>query len=360
MAELLEDDLFRQSSMSFGEHLDELRRRLFRAAFWLIGGVIIGFFVSEPVAHALQDPMERALREYKQKTTQKNLPASDAEQQLATQGWIGDRVYVQPSAIEGSLKNSFPDLQLPKTPLKSKTVPGKNATAPDKNATAADKNATAADKDAEAAGLVPLTIWRPGSTDPSTQLNSFGAVEPFVIYLKTALLTGIILASPMIFRELWLFIAAGLYPHERRYVHVFLPLSIGLFLAGVLMGFFVAFPKVLTFLLSFNVYLGINPMPRIEDYWSFVLFLPLAFGIGFQLPLVMLFINRIGLVTTEAYLKQWRLAVLAIWIIAMVMMPSPDVLSMTLLALPMTLLYFLGIALCKYTSGRRPAGLGGE
>ena len=192
------------------------------------------------------------------------------------------------------------------------------------------------------------------------QLKSFNASEPFMIYLKAAMLTGVILASPMIFREIWLFIAAGLYPHERRYVHIFLPFSIGLFLAGVLMAFFVAFPPVLKFLLSFNQFLGISPEPRIEEWLSFVLFLPLAFGIGFQLPLVMLFVNRIGLVSVATFRKQWRIAILTIFVIAMILTPSPDVYSMSLMALPMTVLYFGGIALCAYTSGRRPVGLGSE
>jgi sec-independent protein translocase protein TatC len=162
------------------------------------------------------------------------------------------------------------------------------------------------------------------------------------------------------FWELWMFVAAGLYPHERKYVHIFLPFSIGLFMVGVLMAFFIALPTVLKFLLGFNAYLNTDPQQRMEEFFSFVLFLPLAFGIGFQLPLVMLFVNRIGLISVQTFRKQWRIAILTIFIIAMILTPSPDVGSMSLLALPMTLLYFGGIALCAYTSGRRPAGLGRE
>ena len=92
----------------------------------------------------------------------------------------------------------------------------------------------------------------------------------------------------------------------------FLPFSVGLFLAGVLMAFFVVFPPVLNFLLGFNQFLGIKNEPRINDWLSFVLFLPLAFGIGFQLPLVMLFANRIGLISVRTVfeanggLRFWR------------------------------------------------------
>lgn len=337
MAELHEDDLFRHSSMSFGEHLEELRRRLFRAAVWLLLGMVIGFIVGQPVVKMIEGPMERALEEFYKNKTENQLSSdgrtlSDSEKNYLRDGYISEQVYVQPEQVIQDLSSRFPDLPTPK-----------KAEAP-----------------TEGSKLLPITVWHLSKDDPRVQLRSFNASEPFMIYLKAAMLTGAILASPMIFREIWLFIAAGLYPHERRYVHIFLPFSIGLFLAGVLMAFFVAFPPVLKFLLGFNQFLGIAPDPRINDWLSFVLFLPLAFGIGFQLPLVMLFVNRIGLVSVQTFRKQWRIAILIIFITATILTPSPDIYSMCLMALPMTGLYFGGIVLCAYTSGRRPIGLGSE
>ena len=187
-----------------------------------------------------------------------------------------------------------------------------------------------------------------------------GAAEAFVIYMKAAFLSGLIIFSPMIFRELWLFVAAGLYPHERRYVYIFLPFSVGLFISGALLAFLAAMPPVLHFLFGFNEWLGITPETRISEWISFVLFLPLAFGIGFQMPLVMLFINRIGVVSVEQYWRGWRVAVLVIFVLAPILNPSPDPYSMLLMAVPMTLLYFGGILLCQYASRRKPKGIGGE
>jgi sec-independent protein translocase protein TatC len=335
MAQLHEDDLFRHSSMSFGEHLDELRIRLFRAAGWLLLGVIVGFIIGKPVVKLIEQPMESALREFYENKTRADLKARGGDvgdEGIVEAGYIGEQAFVQPGKIVHELSKSYPGIVVPK----------------------------AAPPAADDLGLLPITIWHKSADDHRIQLTTLNASEAFMIYLKAAMLTGIILASPMIFREIWGFVAAGLYPHERRYVHIFLPFSLGLFLAGVLMAFFVAFPPVLRFLLGFNQFLGISPEPRIEEWLSFVLFLPLAFGIGFQLPLVMLFVNRIGLVSVATFRKQWRIAVLAIFVIAMILTPSPDVYSMSLMALPMTVLYFGGIALCAYTSGRRPAGLGGE
>ncbi len=343
MAELHEDDLFRKSSMSFGEHLEELRSRLFRAALWLLGGVIIGFIVGQNVVAWIEAPMQRALNEFWDAKTRAELTKggnslSEGDHWLIDNGYISDEIYVRPEVVFQQLKTQFPELA--KLKIASPAAAAKPA--------------------ADAPALLPITIWRPSVNDPRAQLKSFNPMESFMIYLKAALLAGAILASPFIFHEMWMFVAAGLYPHERRYVHIFLPVSVGLFILGVVMAFFVALPTVLHFLLAFNTYMNIDPQQRIEEYLSFALFLPLAFGVGFQLPLVMLFVNRIGFVSVETFIKQWRIAVLAIFVIAMILTPSPDVYTMSLLAVPMSLLYFGGIALCKYTSGRRPVGLGGE
>ncbi len=94
--------------------------------------------------------------------------------------------------------------------------------------------------------------------------------------------------QPGIFWHIWGFISAGLYPHERRYVYFFLPASVILFVGGASLAFFGVFHYVLHFLLGFNASLGIDAAPRLNDYMSFALLLPLGFGVAFQLPLVML------------------------------------------------------------------------
>jgi sec-independent protein translocase protein TatC len=187
--------------------------------------------------------------------------------------------------------------------------------------------------------------------DPRVQIKSFNVQEGFLIYVKASLLTGAILASPWIFYQLWIFVAAGLYPHEKRYVYVFLPISLTLFLAGVALAFFFVFPPVLDFLFSFNGWLGIDPDPRISEWLTFVLFLPLGFGIAFQLPLAMLFLERIGIFTVQSYLASWRVSVLVIFIISMVFTPA-DPYSMFLMAIPLLFLYALGVLMCKYMPRR--------
>ena len=191
--------------------------------------------------------------------------------------------------------------------------------------------------------LVDLEVWE------STRINTqaLKVEESFMVWIKAALIAGIVFSSPWIFYQIWLFVAAGLYPHEKRHIHIYLPISLLLFLSGIFLAYFGVFKPVLMFLFAFNASMGIDPQPRIGEWLTFVMILPLGFGIAFQLPLVMLFLNRIGLFEVESYMAKWRLAVLVIFVVAMFLTPA-DPISMMLLAAPLTILYFGGIGLCRW------------
>ena len=177
--------------------------------------------------------------------------------------------------------------------------------------------------------------------------------EAFMTYLKVALIGGLVLTSPWIFYQVWLFVAAGLYPHEQRYVYVFLPFSLVLFLGGIVFCFFLVFPFVLTFLLGFNDWLGVTPQIRLSEWISFAVMLPLLFGVSFQLPLVMLFLDRLSLFNAKTYRTKRRVAILVISIISMMLTPA-DPASMVMMMFPLILLYELGIWLCQYMASRNP------
>jgi sec-independent protein translocase protein TatC len=191
--------------------------------------------------------------------------------------------------------------------------------------------------------LRPVIIWQPNET----RLVSLQATEGFMIWLKAGLVAGVVIGSPGIFWHIWQFFAAGLYPHERRYVYWYLPMSLGLFFAGVALAFFVMLKIVLGFLTGYTTGLGVDFTPPLTDYVSFALFLPLGFGIAFQLPLVMLGLHRFGVVSVELFISQWRIAILAIAFLSMILTPS-DPYTMVGLAAPLSVLYFFGIFLCKY------------
>ncbi len=193
------------------------------------------------------------------------------------------------------------------------------------------------------ANLVEIEVW--DVVDVDTQ--SLTPHEPFMIWMKAVVVAALIFSSPWIFYQLWLFVSAGLYPHEKRYVHWYLPISIVLFFAGVYLAFFHVMEPVLGFLFSFNQSMGISPQLRINYWLSFVMYMPIGFGIAFQLPLVMLLLNRLGLVEIRSYLNKWRVAVMVIFVASMLLTPA-DPISMIMLAVPLTILYFLGIGLCKW------------
>ncbi len=184
-------------------------------------------------------------------------------------------------------------------------------------------------------------------------LSTLNVQEAFVVFFKVCIVTGFVLASPWVFYQIWAFVAAGLYPHERRYVNVFLPFSLGLFLVGVLVCEFLVMPKAVEALLWFNEWLGLEPDLRLNEWLGFAVWMPVIFGLSFQTPLVMLFLERIGLMTVEAYSSKRRIAWFLMAIFAAVITPSTDAFSMLFLWVPMSMLYELGIWLCRF-SPRKP------
>jgi sec-independent protein translocase protein TatC len=173
-------------------------------------------------------------------------------------------------------------------------------------------------------------------------LIALGPMEPALIFFRVCLVTGLVFASPWVFYQLWAFVAAGLYRYERNFVYHFLPFSLGLFLAGVFLCYFVVLPLVLRFLLEFDAWLGVNPMLRLSEWMGFATILPVVFGACFQTPLIMLLLTAVGVFSSADYRSKRRLAIL---IVAAVLTPGIEVSSMLLLAIPMILLYELGILL---------------
>jgi sec-independent protein translocase protein TatC len=161
-----------------------------------------------------------------------------------------------------------------------------------------------------------------------------------------------VLGSPWIFYQIWMFVAAGLYPHEKKYVNIFLPFSLFLFLAGVVLCEWFVMTKAVEALLWFNEWLGFSPDLRLNEWLGFAIFMPLVFGLSFQTPLVMLFVQRVGILNVESFRNKRRIAWFLLAVFAAVITPSTDPISMMLLWLPMSLLYELGIALCVYLPGR--------
>jgi sec-independent protein translocase protein TatC len=166
--------------------------------------------------------------------------------------------------------------------------------------------------------------------------------EAFFVFLKTALLAGIMLASPVILYQFWMFVAPGLYDKERRLLLPILFLSTIFFVGGALFGYFFVFPVGFEFFLSFATDV-IRPMPSMKEYLSLASTMLLAFGAVFELPLALTFLARLGVVSAKFLSKQRKYAILIIFIAAAILTPGPDIMSQLLMAGPMMLLYELSI-----------------
>ena len=165
--------------------------------------------------------------------------------------------------------------------------------------------------------------------------------EMFFTYLKVAFIAGIMLVAPFIFYQLWLFIAPGLYKNEKRYVIPFVVASTILFVGGALFGYFVVFPFGFQFFISFsNDY--VKALPSVKQYFGFAVKLLFAFGIVFELPVVIFFLTKMGVVNPSLLRKNRKYAILIAFIVAAILTP-PDVITQCMMAVPLIVLYEIGI-----------------
>jgi sec-independent protein translocase protein TatC len=174
-----------------------------------------------------------------------------------------------------------------------------------------------------------------------TKLTYLDILDPFNMYLKIALIFGCILASPWVLYQVWMFISPGLYKQERRYVVPFMSATVGLFLAGAWFGYHYVYPGMLDFLLGYSK--DFTPNLTIDKYTSLFATVILGLGITFELPILVFFLALFGIVNASFLWRNFRYAVLIIFIIAGIITPTPDVLTMCLFALPMLGLYTLSI-----------------
>ncbi len=264
-------DLFEESTMTFGEHLEELRGCLFRSLTGLAIGFVVGLYFGGDVVAFIQTPLTEALEGYYQAQSTKDI--LDRLEQLREAGYpvpddldpddpdevaafvtkvtqdknlILEEIYINPRDLLNQLRKADPKqfANLPETAADSEEL-------------------------SDTGTLERVFIWRPLEKDSRVQTKALNAHEAFVIYIKASLLVGALLSCPWIFYQIWSFVAAGLYGHERRFVHTFLPFSLSLFFAGAALAFCYVFEPVLKFLLlrSSATHRQVPPMP-IDLRWQ--------------------------------------------------------------------------------------------
>ncbi len=338
--------------MSFGDHLEVLRKHLWRAIYGLGICMSIGFAldalgdainvpsigIGRPLMNIIQDPVRQALVEFYDKREDE----------------FRDRANRIPDSAEAKAQEpkdlplilSGPELEklrgLTREELaRIKGVPVDQI--PESLTVTAQVN--------------PYQIWKNTNRIENMirprELTTLSAQEGFVIYFKVSLIAGVVIASPWVFYQIWSFIAAGLYPTEKRYVHLYLPISTVLFIVGVIICQFLVMPKAVSALLWFNQFIGVTPDLRLSEWLSLAVMLPVVFGLSFQTPLVMLFMERIGVMTAAGFRSYRKGAILLMAIFAAVITPTPDAVTMCYMWIPMCLLYEFGIWLCVFSPNRK-------
>ncbi len=184
-------------------------------------------------------------------------------------------------------------------------------------------------------------------TDVGQKMTMTHPTDSINILIKSSFVVGAILAAPFILYQLWLFISPGLYDHEKKYVWPFMFATIGLFMAGAFFGYFYVLPGAMkVLLLDFGK--NYNHMITIDEYTGFFLAVILGLGITFELPILIFFLSLFGIVDAKFLLRNFRYAILAIFIIAAVICPTPDPIGMCLFATPMLALYFVGVGVAFF------------
>ncbi|MBC7818505.1 MAG: twin-arginine translocase subunit TatC [Planctomycetaceae bacterium] len=361
-------DLFDNTTMTFGEHLEELRIRVWRAVIGLFLVTSVTMYFGDSVMAIVRKPIEDALQaqglagedaqpfdaaktwnEFWKWANTKAEPKPEAPPETTVDAKTVT-VQVVPSEILAALHAADPQ-RFPAPAQKPE--PGVASPSPDVKAS--DAPAAPEEK------TVPLRItapeiaqWRK-AVEQQQRPIVLTVQEGFMTWLKVSFVAGLVLSSPWVFYQMWLFVAAGLYPHERKYIHIYLPMSTGLFLGGAAFCFYCVFPFVLGFLLQFSEELKLQTQIRIADWIDFAIMLPLMFGISFQLPLVMLFLERLSIFQIKDYQEKRRISVFVITVISMFLTPAEPY-SMLMMMIPMILLYEIGILICRWFPKPKPFG----
>lgn len=190
---------------------------------------------------------------------------------------------------------------------------------------------------------------------PLTALNEnlvvTGVTEAFFVKLKLAFLAGFVMAFPIVVWAVWRFIKPALYPHERKYIYVLFPVSIFLFAGGVLFSYF----GILHLVLKFFIYIAgenLETMFKVDQYVSFVMAFTLPFGIVFELPVIVFFLTKIGVIQSDTLSRNRKYALLVIVVLAAALTPGPDPISQMMMAVPVYLLYEVSIWVSKMARPR--------
>lgn len=299
----MEQDSYTDDSpiMELSEHLEELRSRLIRALIGLGIALVACLFYQDELMYIITRPHRIAMQELEKKLEENNVEIKEDE---LTPAEKFDK------AIEKIEKEN------PDTAIALKLIAE------------------------EFDGFKNEVKVKRGT------LQAIKYQEAFISYIKVALVAALVLASPWVILQLWLFISAGLYKREKKIAFIYLPFSLIAFATGVIFGYYILIPTGMTYLATYASPNVVSMQVTLGFFLSFFLLLTVALGLVFQLPLVMMFLARVGIVSSKQFAGYRKYALLVAVIVGALLTP-PDPVTQILLASPVIFLYELGIWLSR-------------
>jgi sec-independent protein translocase protein TatC len=330
------DDQTEEGTMSFLDHLDELRTRLVRIALFVGIGFVLCWVFADKIYDFLQVPVLAAMVEAKKKGDIALKDVSVAQ----LSDFVGKEVAFSFPA-ELRIGNA---LVTPGTTIKVRVEAGADGLP--KLTTVSPwliNTETVVDEGYE----IPPELYSPSNVmlGPDGKLVVATVQGAFNLYIKVAFYAAIFFTVPFILIQVWGFVAPGLYPHEKKYAWPLLAMASAFFLGGCAFAYYIAFPRAANFLLGVAAGGNLRPLVTADEYFDLIIMIMLGLGIVFEIPTITLFGSRLGLISPGFLLKMWRYAVIGIFIVAAVLSPTTDIPNLLVFAAPMLLLYFLSVGI---------------
>jgi sec-independent protein translocase protein TatC len=311
--------------MSLGDHLEELRARLILALLGLFIGMIVSLIFGTHILRVIEYPYHKARADRAAALQKAGAPRAEGE----ALGLV-DALFSTLTDHLAHDPNAPRDLD-PKRVAWLHTV---------------------------STEAVKAWMQKKEYVAPPDTLSSLIVISPaegFLAYMKVSLISGLILTAPWVFYQIWMFIAAGLYPKERHYVYKAVPFSAGLFIVGALFFLLVIAYLTLKFFLMFDDSVGVASQWTLQKYISFVTVLMLVFGLAFQTPIAVFVLVRMGLVGIKTLRTYRKYVLLGLAFVSAVATPSPDPMTMLALLVPLYGLYELGILMAVFAEKKAKA-----
>ncbi len=295
------EPLSEEGTMSFLDHLDELRKRLIRSALFIAAAFVVCWVFSGYIYNFLQVPVLAAMREAKAQISPVINGTTVVLSDTASYWVISDRTVIEKDTV----------------------IPPK------------------------------LYEWATTLMGRDNQLVVPTVQGAFNLYIKVSFYAAIFFAVPFLLVQVWGFVAPGLYPHEKGYAAPIIIMASVFFLIGCAFAYYIAFPRAANFLLGVATGGNLRPLVTADEYFDLIIIIMLGLGVVFEIPTITFFTSRLGLVSPGLLLRVWRYAVVVIFIIAAVLSPTTDVPNLLVFAAPMLLLYFASVGIAWVFHRRR-------